>query len=166
MKRKLILGLFCLLLLFVYRMFFSVDSPEAHQLETTETADEQVSKLLDVARTYIGTPHAYGKQSKKGIDCSGLVNISFKGIGLQIPRSSKNMASLGKAIEVDQLQPGDIVLFTHPGGVQITHSGIVTKFIDRDNIQFIHTSSSKGVIEESMTSKYWKQNFVMARRVL
>ena len=76
------------------------------------------------------------------------------------------MAAVGQAVELGDLKAGDIVLFTHPGGVQITHSGIVTDFQDTQHIQFIHTSTSKGVIEESMTSTYWKQNFVMARRIL
>lgn len=179
MRQKLIIGLFCLLAVFIYRILPSNDlgnemavaegnveksiEPVEHK---PKHASEKVNKVLSTAREFIGTPHAYGQQSKSGIDCSGLVNLAFQSIGVKIPRSSSDMANIGDQVKVKELQVGDIVLFTHPGGTSITHSGIVTKFEDVGTIEFIHTSSSKGVIEESMTSDYWATNFVTARRIL
>lgn len=160
--KQIKIGLFCLIALLAYKTLIN----DAEASKPTKTRAEQIRQLLTEARQYIGTPHAYGKQSKKGIDCSGLVNAAYKAIHIHIPRSSRNMTTLGQAVAIGELAPGDIVLFTHPGGKNITHSGIVTEFIDSNRIQFIHTSSSKGVVEESMCSKYWKNNYVMARRVL
>ena len=126
----------------------------------------KVQLVLNYARTYIGTPHQYGGHSKKGIDCSGLVHLAFESIEMDLPRRSADMAKIGEPVELENLQAGDIILFTHPGGTRISHSGIVTVVNSSDDIQFIHTSSSKGVIEENMLSNYWKSNFVMARRVI
>ena len=57
--------------------------------------EKVVNSLLAAARTYIGTPHTYGGQSKTGIDCSGLVYISFQEIGMQIPPILQKYGSCG-----------------------------------------------------------------------
>jgi len=178
MKRKVIFGLLMLLAVFAYRIIptdepqVSTDSEVQVPIEDTEEEitplkeQAKVDQLLSFARGYLGTPHQYGAQSKTGIDCSGLVHLSFQSLGMDFPRSSAAMNTVGHKVDLEELKAGDVVLFTHPSGSKITHSGIVTKFNAADDITFIHTSTSKGVIEESMSSKYWSTNFVMARRVL
>lgn len=165
MKKQFIyIGLLLLVMISAYGLAPNYH-PSIQNTKDTLVATK-VQLVLNYARTYIGTPHRYGGHSKKGIDCSGLVFLSFESIDIKIPRSSADMAEIGSSIALADVQPGDIVLFTYPGGTRISHSGIVSTVNGPDDIQFIHTSSSKGVIEESMLSKYWAGNYVMARRVI
>ncbi len=48
--------------------------------------------LIKHAKAYLGTPHAMGGLTKKGIDCSGLLFVSFKECGLSIARTSDEQA--------------------------------------------------------------------------
>jgi hypothetical protein len=47
----------------------------------------------------------------------------------------------------------------------VTHAGLVTDSRKRDQILFIHSSSSKGVIEANLLSDYYRSTFVKARRL-
>jgi len=63
------------------------------------------------------------------------------------------------------LQPGDLVFFAMGKKKRkITHVGLVTS-VKGNSIRFIHASSSRGVIENYLSSKYYRKRFITARRV-
>lgn len=121
-------------------------------------------KLISKAKTFLGTPHQMGGESKKGIDCSGLIMISFKDQGVALPRSSQEQARFGKIIpQQKDFKNGDVLFFYNSYKTPnfITHSGI---YLGDGN--FIHTSSKKGVqIINLNTSTYWKERFLFATRM-
>ncbi len=122
--------------------------------------------VINTAKNYLGTLYKYGGTSGKGIDCSGLVYLSFKEIGLDLPRVSKEQANTGKAVKLSQLTRGDLVFFATGKGRRITHVGIVSKVNnDGQDTTFIHASLSKGVREDKLYSAYWRSHFVKATRV-
>jgi cell wall-associated NlpC family hydrolase len=130
------------------------------------TLELQINKVLKTAETYTGTKHKIGGLNKKGIDCSGLVLIAYKSIDLNLPRSTGGQVNVGKSVKKEKLQKGDLVFFTYPKGKRITHVGIVSEVRSATDIEFIHTSTSRGVRKDNLNSTYWNPLLVKSRRVL
>lgn len=120
-----------------------------------------IAQLSDQLRTWQGTPYAYGGMSRGGIDCSGFVLTTYRDqFALQLPRMTSQQAQAGTRIDKDELLPGDLVFFITGSGENGLHVGIY----DTDN-QFIHASTSRGVIRSSLDNVYWKKKFWQARRI-
>lgn len=81
-------------------------------------ADEEVirERLEDSAREFLGTQYRWGGKSSQGIDCSGLVFMSYLDQGILIYRDADiKEAYPVKRILVEQLKKGDLLFF--PGHV-------------------------------------------------
>ena len=114
---------------------------------------QQGSTLTDYCVSWVGTPHVLGGKSRQGTDCSGFVYNVYKDVyDIELPRRSQDME---KEVDIlsskNKLREGDLVFF---GKSNVNHVGI---FLNEDN--FIHASTSKGVIVSSLEEKYWKNNF-------
>jgi probable lipoprotein NlpC len=137
---------------------------EVHKKEQ-RVIEPRIQQILHTANSYVGTPYAYGGQSIKGMDCSGLTFVCAKNAGQTIPRNSSAQSTIGYTISKDELQEGDLVFFaTNPNHSGINHVGIVSYVQLPHTVKFIHASSSKGVIEDNFLSNYWKKTFVKAQR--
>ena len=74
---------------------------------------------------------------------------------------------MGEKVKLKQLQEGDLVFFaTGKKRREITHVGLVTEVRAKDNVKFIHASSSLGVIETNIFSDYYVKRFRFARRII
>ena len=123
-----------------------------------------LASVIEAARAYQGTPYLYGGTTRLGLDCSGLLQLSFGEAGVTIPRSSNEQAGWGDPVKSTDLQPGDLVFFgASPGSRTITHVGLVT-VVDEEGIDFIHASTSLGVVENSLESDYYLSRFIRAVR--
>ena len=128
------------------------------------SATGTLATAIDAARSYQGTPYLYGGTTRLGLDCSGLLQLSFAEAGVVIPRSSNEQAVWGEPVKTTELQPGDLVFFgASPGGRTITHVGLVT-VANEEGVDFIHASTSLGVIENSLESDYYLSRFIRAVR--
>lgn len=96
---------------------------------------------LAVARGFLGTPYVWGGLSRDGIDCSGLVHLSFRAVGVTVPRDAVDQAAA--ALPVEDPRPGDLWFFGRPGE-PVSHVGFVTE------TGVLHASSAAGVVEEPM----------------
>lgn len=129
--------------------------------------DTKVERVISSARTFIGTPYKYGGTSRAGMDCSGLLLNSFKAIALDLPRSSEDQSKVGMEVKMKDLAPGDLVFFaTGNKKRKITHVGLVTEVNGKENVKFIHASSSLGVVETNIYAEYYQKRFRVARRVI
>lgn len=126
----------------------------------------KIDALLKTARSYYGVPYRTGGISHSGMDCSGFTQTTFKSIGVNLPRVSRDQALIGQAISKSDLQPGDLVFFATGTPGRINHVGIVTDASDSDAITFIHASSSRGIMETSMGIDYWVRAYVKSRRIV
>lgn len=130
-------------------------------------ADSRVDRVIGTARTYLGTPYKYGGTSRSGMDCSGLLLNSFRAIDVTLPRRSVDQSKVGVEVGLNELRPGDLVFFaTGRKKKQITHVGMVTECNARDNVKFIHASSSLGVVETNIFTDYYTKRFRTARRII
>lgn len=118
------------------------------------------------AEKYKGTRYKYGGTTKKGMDCSGLIYTAFKENNITIPRVSSAMAKTGDWVDLKKVRVGDLLFFaTKKNSRSVNHVGLVTN-TNGDNVEFIHSSTSKGVIVSKLKEKYWYFAFVQAIRVL
>ena len=103
--------------------------------------------------------HRMGGLSKNGIDCSGLVYITYREkFGINLPRSTEYLSEAGNPVKKSQLKAGDMVFFKT--GLFKRHVGM---YIDKG--EFLHVSSSKGVMVSNLDQAYWKDAYWQARRV-
>jgi cell wall-associated NlpC family hydrolase len=68
---------------------------------------------VDYARTLVGTPYLWGGMTAAGIDCSGLVHMSFRAAGRLVPRDADQQEEVG--IPVDDPRPGDLITYGDAG---------------------------------------------------
>ena len=118
--------------------------------------------LADSALAFLGVSYRFGGNTPdRGFDCSGLVRRVFQdALGLNLPRTAREMSSMGKQVRIEDLKPGDLVFFNTMRAA-FSHVGIYLG----DN-KFVHAPSEGGVVRvEDMRIRYWTQRFNGARRV-
>ena len=142
-------------------------APIAEQLQALQAASAapststRVKTVLQRAFALLGTPYRWGGSSPDGgFDCSGLVGYVFRSIGIDLPRVSRAMANEGVAItDRTALAEGDLVFFGRRG--RVDHVGIYV-----GDGKFLHAPrTGRDVTVSSLTSGYWAQKYMEARRV-
>ncbi|MEM8594580.1 MAG: NlpC/P60 family protein [Pseudomonadota bacterium] len=127
---------------------------------STRTVRANPSAVVNNARRYLGARYRYGGRTYRGIDCSALVQNSFKSAGVLLPRTSRQQARKGRSVRRQALSKGDLVFFATSGGRRVSHVGIMV-----DSHSFIHSSRSKGVGISKLSNPYWGPRYLFARRI-
>lgn len=116
-------------------------------------------KLLAQYVEWKGTRYRAGGLSRKGVDCSGFVHITYRSqLCLDLPRSTDELAAIGRNVKKSSLLPGDLVFFKT--GVLSRHVGMYV-----DDGTFLHVSSRKGVTLSRLDDQYWSRRFWKAKRL-
>ena len=127
-------------------------------LTTTEPVEEEPAynepssnsglgqQIVDYARQFLGNPYVYGGTSlTNGTDCSGFVQSIYAHFGYSLPRTCTTQSVCGRGVSVDELQPGDLVIYSSYGEIQ--HIAIYS-----GNGNTIHASNwDTGIIETSLS---------------
>jgi cell wall-associated NlpC family hydrolase len=116
--------------------------------------------LSGTALSLRGAPYRMGGIDPTGFDCSGFVRYVYQQHGVPMPREVREQFRVGKTVNRDRLEPGDLVFFSTvaPGA---SHVGIMI-----GGEQFVHAPSERGVVRvESLGSQYWASRYIGAKRV-
>ena len=127
---------------------------------TNVPASGNGSSIVATAKQYLGSKYTYGGSSPStGFDCSGFTSYVFKQHGISLNRTAAAQYSNGVAVSRANLQPGDLVMFGKSG---INHVAIYI-----GGGQIIHASTpATGVRIDSLSTGYYNNNYVGARRIL
>ncbi|MGV9981306.1 C40 family peptidase [Micromonospora wenchangensis] len=88
---------------------------------TPPTADD----VLAVATRLRDVAYVWGGLSGHGIDCSGLVHLVWRRLGVTLPRDADDQAAATTPVPAGEERPGDLYFFARPGR-DIHHVGLVT----------------------------------------
>lgn len=149
----------------------TIESARSHDLDYSRYSEielstlkkrSQRSELVAFAKTFVGTAYKSKQYSSNGFDCSGFVQYVYQHFGIDLNRTSTDMAKQGR--RKSKPTAGDLVFFS--SGRRIQHVGIVTH-TDKRGIHIIHSTSSKGIIVECIQeSSYWKSRYAFAKDVI
>jgi lipoprotein Spr len=120
-------------------------------------------KLYNEIKSWLGTPYEGGSHKKQvGTDCSGFVmEIYLNVYDMKIERNSARIYTKNCIpIRYNELSEGDLIFFHNGDGESISHVGIYLK----DN-KFAHASSSRGVVVDDLSFRYYTEHFYAAGRV-
>lgn len=83
-------------------------------------------QVVDIAKQYLGLPYVYGSNDpSKGLDCSGLVQVAYRRMGIDLPRVTYDQVKVGQPVDRADLQPGDLVFSVGDKGMRVNgHVGI------------------------------------------
>ena len=134
-------------------------------VSTSTSASGAARRVVPTAEQYIGVPYRYGGTSPRtGFDCSGFVQYVYGIQGVDLPRTSRQMAGVGMAVtpSTRTMAVGDLMLFQQGG--RISHVAIYA-----GSGRFIHSSSSgNGVRYDDLSTRrgrWFADHLVAARRV-
>ncbi|MFC3393232.1 C40 family peptidase [Aidingimonas halophila] len=113
--------------------------------------------ILSRAKRAMGTPYRWGGTSESGLDCSGLVQMSYQAAGIAVPRSSD--AQYRELPSVETARPGDLLFFaTGKGRGKANHVGIYL-----GDGRMIHAPGrGRQVTTTSLDIDYWQKRYLGA----
>lgn len=100
--------------------------------------------IVDFACQFIGNPYVWGGTSlTNGADCSGFVQSVFAHFGISLPRTTRDLVSVGTPVSYDQAIPGDIILYSGHVGIYMGNGQIVNA---------INSAQGIGILPATYTS--------------
>ncbi len=117
--------------------------------------------LMNEIMDWVGTPYLFGGTSRKSIDCSAFTQRVFLNVGnIKIPRTARTQIDVGRPVERNDLEFGDLIFF-HTYSMRFpSHVGI---YLGDD--LFAHASSMWGVTVSSLNKPYYRSHFIGGRRL-
>jgi cell wall-associated NlpC family hydrolase len=123
--------------------------------------------LVAYAAKYKGSKYtSAGKKPDTGFDCSGFTSYVFSNFDIKLSPAAREQVKQGKSKNIRDAQPGDLVFFRRSKNEPIFHVSLV-KSNNGKNLVVIHSTTSRGVIEEDvLNSTYWRPYLDSVRDVV
>ena len=117
-----------------------------------DTYKSDLQKAVDTARQFIGTKYSWGGLTPStGFDDSGLIKYAYDQIGIELPKTTKQMAKVGVEVpSLKDIQLGDLIYSDDSSG---EHVEMVSK-IDNSQIYTVKAKGKKqGIVEQPLNDK-------------
>lgn len=122
----------------------------------TDTTDNLGDEVIRLAKVFVNSPYLWGGRSPYGIDCSGLVQVVYKILGVSLPRDAGQQVKIGETVDfINMVQTGDLAFFDNQEDF-ITHVGILLnsgKIIHSSGFVKIENIDHQGIFNAE-TQKY------------
>jgi len=137
--------------------------PSSNAIKAYEHKNINIKGRLSISE-YLGIKYMWGGNSKKGTDCSGLIKMFYdEKLNVTLPRTAQTMSYLGEEIKIDSIEKYDLLFFSSQHN-KITH--VAMYLGDNKIIQAVSKGSQIDSIGSRIWNKYWKRQFVKAKRVI
>jgi hypothetical protein len=136
---------------------YSIHKPRVKCKACQSNLDRMVKQLQ-------GSPYVWAEEGPDYFDCSGLTYYLYGSMGIELPRTAREQAKVGKKVSFKNLKYGDLLFFaTSKSRYRITHVGMYL-----GNGWFTHasTTKSKVVYSNIYKSRYFKSRLRVCRRYL
>lgn len=128
-------------------------NPAEVSVDKKSTAEEVIFR----AKQFLNAPYLWGGKSILGVDCSGLVQLTYSLCGIQLPRDASMQVEAGRTIDfLFEATAGDLAYFENSDG-KVIHVGILL-----NSSQIIHASDvSKSKISTHKGLFHLKQENIL-----
>ncbi len=107
----------------------------------------------------LGTRYVFGANEADAVDCSSLIQQLFESAGIELPRTTQDLASIGEPVNSQSLQPGDLLFYSWK------KNRLHVAVYAGDGFA-IHASPDKRSVVMTELNKVWDKHFIAARRVV
>jgi gamma-D-glutamyl-L-lysine dipeptidyl-peptidase len=121
-------------------------APEAAAAARTpppQVLDAEPVAITDWARRFVGLQYLWGGLSRYGLDCSGLVHLTFREAGLVVPRDASAQHAAARPVPLGEERTGDLYFFAGDDG-RVFHVGFVT-----GRLRMLHAPETAQRIEDA-----------------
>lgn len=144
-----------------------IETRDFRAVEADHSRDDMIQDMLSYAKTFKGIRYVYGGTTPKGFDCSGFTGYVFRQFGYTLDRTSRGQAVQGKAVNKNEVEPGDILVFSGRGNRGVGHVGIAISMDPETGVvTFIHAACSSGITVSKTSEAYYAKRYLSARRVI
>lgn len=127
--------------------------------EVVQEAVTTGAEAVALALALVGRPYAWAGVSPAGFDCSGFTRWVYGQLGYDLPRDVNGQYRAGAHVAVEELEPGDLVVFRDTYVSGLSHVGIYV-----GNGEFVHAAEPR-VVVSSLWASYWASRFVAGVRL-
>ena len=145
-----------------------MEAPKDVMLPARDTLSPLQRRLIETAKTKLGSKYKYASAGPSTFDCSGFMLYVFKQEGIALPHGSRSQYTMGKALKKGEpLKPCDLVFFSGSKvSSTVGHVGMVLDYnAGTGEFTFIHAAMT-GVEIQVSTADYYARRYIGARRVL
>lgn len=131
------------------------------ELRTSSSVGQSIIRELVLlkGRAMLGTPYGYGSNDVDAVDCSALIQQLFESAGITLPRTTRDLASIGEPVSSHSLRPGDLLFY------RWKKHGLHVAVYAGDGM-VIHASPGARSVVITALNHTWKHHFVAARRIM
>lgn len=125
-----------------YILAVDANGKRADNAAASAAPSELAEQIVAYAKQFLGTPYVYGASGPNSFDCSGFTSYVYKNFGYSLNRSAAGQLSNGAAVDLSNIQVGDIICWKAYGSSKAaTHVGIYI-----GNGQYIHASTTGSTV--------------------
>lgn len=140
------------------------DSDTVIAKESPAETLEMRKKIMNLAKSVVGSPYVRGATGPDKFDCSGLIFYCYHEAGHQVQRTTKALYKHAKPISDDALRAGDLVFFHTTGDGSVSHVGLYVG--NRQFISALSDGPNTGVVLSSLNEAYWKKRYIGGGAIL